>query len=181
MAQTLAWLNPRMYMPTKPTTIKAISVPAAGEAVVLSDILLVLNLRSHQWRCNSAVCASARRDFSFSSLVTRPLWLTWGFSPSSEHNSYWGELSLSSQNTRAGSQHPLMDFLVTEAIFTPLGQWGLVLWPPGGIPSGRSYTHPPGTMGVGPGICLCVWKRQPVPAPGVKDGGGNLHPLLELL
>ena len=66
-AQTLVWPSRHMYMPKEPTAAKARPVPAARALVVLLDVLQVLNLGSHQQRCNSAVCAAMRRDFSSSS------------------------------------------------------------------------------------------------------------------
>ena len=54
-AQTLAWPHPHAYMPTKPTAAKARPVPAKG-ALVLSDVLQVLNLGRFQRRCNSEAC-----------------------------------------------------------------------------------------------------------------------------
>ena len=72
-AQTLAWHNPCMYMPTKPTAAKARPVSAAGTLVVYSDVPQALNLGSHQWRCNSEVCITMKRDSSSSSLVAQPL------------------------------------------------------------------------------------------------------------
>ena len=82
-AQTLAWPNPHVYLPTKPTAAKASPVTAARAVVVLPDVSQALNLGSCQWRCNSAVHAAARRDFSSPSIVTQPLGLSCGFSPTS--------------------------------------------------------------------------------------------------
>ena len=44
-AQTLAWPNSHVYMPTKPIAAKARPIPDAG-ALVLWDVLQVLNLGS---------------------------------------------------------------------------------------------------------------------------------------
>ena len=82
-AQTVAWPNPHMYMPTKSTAAEARAIPAAGALIILSDILQALNLGCHQWRCNSIVCAAVRREFGSSFLVTQPLGLSFGFSSSS--------------------------------------------------------------------------------------------------
>ena len=68
-AQTVACPHPHVYVPTEPTAPKARPIPVTRPLVVLSDVLQGLNLGSHQQRCNSAVHAAARRDFS-SSLVT---------------------------------------------------------------------------------------------------------------
>ena len=76
-AQTLAWPTPHVYVPTKPRAAKARPIPPA-EALVLSHVSQALHLGSCQWRCNAA----ARRAFSSSSLVTWPLGLSCGFSPS---------------------------------------------------------------------------------------------------
>ena len=78
-AQTLSWPNPPVYIPT---AAKDRPISAAG-ALVLSDISQVLNLGSHQQRCNSMVHTVTRRDFSSSSLVTLPLGLSCSFSPTS--------------------------------------------------------------------------------------------------
>ena len=80
-AQILAWTNPHMYVPTKPTATEARPIPAAGALVVLSNVSQALNLGSCQQRCNSVVHAALKRDFSSSSLVTWPLGLRCGFSP----------------------------------------------------------------------------------------------------
>ena len=82
-AQTLAWPNPHVYVPTEPTAAKVKSIPATGVLAVLSDIFEVLNLGSHQRRCDFAVPAAAKRDFSSFSLATGPLVLSCGFSPTS--------------------------------------------------------------------------------------------------
>ena len=74
-AQTLAWPNPRVYMPT---AAKARPIPVAG-ALVLLDVSQVLNLGSHQRRSNSVVHAATRRDFSFPFLVTWPRGLSCSF------------------------------------------------------------------------------------------------------
>ena len=62
-AQTLAWPNPHVYIPTKPTAAKARPIPSI-EALVRLDVLQVLNLRSCQQGYNSVVGAAMRRDFS---------------------------------------------------------------------------------------------------------------------
>ena len=80
--QTLAWPNHHVYVPTKPTAAKASPVPVAGVLVLLGDSQ-VLNLGSRQQRCNSTSHTAARRYFSSSSLLTRPLGLRCGFSPTS--------------------------------------------------------------------------------------------------
>ena len=60
-AQTLTWPNSQVYVPTKPTAAKARPVPAAGALVVLPDVSQVLNIGSHQRRCNSTVHVPTRR------------------------------------------------------------------------------------------------------------------------
>ena len=80
-AQTLAWPNPNVYAPTKPTAAKARRIPAAGVLLVLLDVSEMLNLGRCQQRCNSMVHATAWRDFSCSSLVTWPPGLSCDFSP----------------------------------------------------------------------------------------------------
>ena len=80
-AQTLTSPNFHVYMLTKPTVAKARPVSAAGVLAVLSDVPQVLNLGSHQWRCNSVVHAAVRRDFNSSSLATWLLSLSCFFSP----------------------------------------------------------------------------------------------------
>ena len=47
-AQTLAWPNPHVYVPTKLTAAKARHVPAAGAPVFLSDVFQVLDLVRYQ-------------------------------------------------------------------------------------------------------------------------------------
>ena len=102
----LAWPNLCMYVPTKPTAAKARLVPPAG-ALVLSDVLQALNLGSHQRRCNSAVHAAVRRDFSSSSLVTRPLGFSCGFSPTSVCSSHQSLLQrLSEHKSPSGRTEP---------------------------------------------------------------------------
>ena len=49
-AQTLAWSNSCMYIPTKPKAAKARPILAAGTFVVHSDVPQVLNLQSRQQR-----------------------------------------------------------------------------------------------------------------------------------
>ena len=82
-AQTLAWPNPYVNMSTKPTAAKARPFPTAGALVVLLDVSWVLNLGSCQGKGNSMVHASVGRDFSPSSVVSQPLGLSCGFSPTS--------------------------------------------------------------------------------------------------
>ena len=82
-AQTLAWPNPCVYVPTKSTAAKVRPVLSAGAFIVCSDVLQVLSLQSRSQGCHSVVRAAARRDFSFSSLVAQPLGLSCGFSPTS--------------------------------------------------------------------------------------------------
>ena len=79
-AQILAQPSSCVYMPTKPTAAKVRPVLAGG-ALVLLDVLQVLNLGSCQWGCDSTVHATVRRDFSSSFLVNQPLGLSCGFSP----------------------------------------------------------------------------------------------------
>ncbi|KAJ8781378.1 hypothetical protein J1605_007818 [Eschrichtius robustus] len=78
-AQSLVWPNPHVYVPTKPIAAKARPVTL----VVYLDVSQVLNLRSRQRRCKSMVHTAVRRHFSSSSLVTRPLGRSCGFSPTS--------------------------------------------------------------------------------------------------
>ena len=80
--QTLAWPNPHLYVPTKPTAAKARPVSAAV-ALFHLHVLQVLNLQSRQRGCKSVVPAATRRDFSSSSLDAWPLGLSCGFSPTS--------------------------------------------------------------------------------------------------
>ena len=75
------WPNHHVYVPTKPAAAKARPISAAGVLVVHLDILQMLNLGSYRQRCNFVVCAAVRRNFSSSSLVTQPLGLNCGFSP----------------------------------------------------------------------------------------------------
>ena len=82
-AQTLSWPSPHMCMPTNPAAAEARPISASGAFVVHLDVLQALNSRSCQQRCKSVVRAATRRDFSSSSLVTRPLRLSGGFSPTS--------------------------------------------------------------------------------------------------
>lgn len=103
--QTLFWSNPCAYMPTKIMITKA-RPRSAARTLVLLDVSQVLNLGSHQWRCNFTVHAPMRRDFCSSSLVIHPWWFSYGFSPS------------------PGSQNPLVSFLVARAINMLLGQHG---------------------------------------------------------
>ncbi|KAJ8781437.1 hypothetical protein J1605_007697 [Eschrichtius robustus] len=81
-AQILAWSNPRVYVPTKPTAAKARPVSATG-ALVHLDVPQLLSLQCRQRGCKSVVPAASRRDFSSSSLVALPLGLSCGFSPTS--------------------------------------------------------------------------------------------------
>ena len=78
---------------------------------------------------------------------------------------------------QGGVWHSLMDFLVTEAICTLLGQHGQALGTVGGISSGWICPHPSGSVGAGLGICLWIWKRQPVPTSGAQDGDADSCPL----
>ena len=71
-AQTLAWPNPHVYVPTKSTAAEARPVSALGALIVCSDILQVLSLESWLRACKSVVCTAMRRDFSSSSLVVQP-------------------------------------------------------------------------------------------------------------
>ena len=81
-AQILAWSNPRVYVPTKPTAAKTRPVSATG-ALVHLDVPQLLSLQCRQRGCKSVVPAASRRDFSSSSLVALPLGLSCGFSPTS--------------------------------------------------------------------------------------------------
>ena len=83
--------------------------------------------------------------------------------------------------SRGGSCGPLVDFLVEEAVCALLSQRRHVLRQAGRIVSGWSCLHPSGSAGVGSGIYLWVWKRQPVPASEAQDGGGDLCPPPEFL
>ena len=63
---------------------------------------------------------------------------------------------------------------MARAVCALPGQWGQVLAPTGGFPSGGCFTCPPRTRGVVPGVCLWVWKRSPVPVSGSQNGGSHL-------
>ena len=58
-AETLAWPKPWVYIPPKSTATKARPIPAT-DALVLSDVLQALNLRSCQRKCNLVVCTATR-------------------------------------------------------------------------------------------------------------------------
>ena len=79
-AQTLAWPNSHMNVPTKSTVTKARPVLPSGALVVCSDILYALSLQSWSVGCQFAICTAARRGFKFSSLFAWPLGLNCGFS-----------------------------------------------------------------------------------------------------
>ena len=55
-AQTLAWPNRHVYVPTKPTAAKARPISATEALVIHADILQALNLQSRQ-------CGSVNRWF----------------------------------------------------------------------------------------------------------------------
>ena len=73
---------------------------SATKALVFSDISQVLNLGSHQWRCNSAVCRAMRRDITPSSLLRWLLGLSCGFSHSPGQISYSWKPSMPSLDGR---------------------------------------------------------------------------------
>ena len=75
-AQTPAWSNPHIYMPTNPTAAKVRLVSGTGALSVSSDVPPVWNLEGHQRRCKSVICTFGRRDFRTPSLITG-LFLVW--------------------------------------------------------------------------------------------------------
>lgn len=83
--QALAWPKSCLYVTIKPTETRTRSIPVAGTLTALLDVLQTLDLGSHQWRCNSLVCAVARSKLQVQLFfsVARPLGFSCGFSPTS--------------------------------------------------------------------------------------------------
>lgn len=128
-------------MLTEPIAANARSAPAARTLFFL-DIPQVLNLGCHQWRNNSTVHAAVRNDFGsyflFHISAGAQLWfqtLLW-------LNSYWGELSVLSQDSRVGlGTHWQISYLQSLQPSLTVGQ---VLAPSDRFCSSESYLHPPG-------------------------------------
>ena len=140
---------------------------AVSAVAVLSDVSQLLNLGSHQHRCNSAVCEDPRRDFISSYSLKQLLRLTFGFSPSSEQiSSRTAEWipSLTSKFPSEGSYPnsaqiegwilPLTDGLLSHISYqSPPGTVGLVPAPTVGFRRGGCCLLPPRISWVGPGVC----------------------------
>ena len=91
-----------MYLLIKSIAAKFRPILAPGAFVVFSDVSHALNLGSHQQRCDSTVLAATMGDLSCSSLVIKPLGLSWGFTISSGQIFFHGELSAPSWDSGAG-------------------------------------------------------------------------------
>lgn len=80
-----------MHMPPKPTAGRIRLISVVRVLAVHSQVLHVLDIPGGSQRFYSTAHVAARRDFSFSSLVTQPLGLSFDFDPSS--TTVWGMLS----------------------------------------------------------------------------------------
>ena len=114
-AWTLVWLGLHV---SEPTAAKARPIPRARALAILSDDAQELNLGSHQQRCNYAVFAPMRRNFSSSSLVTKPPGAQQRFIPFSGWIFEWGwEGTICTLlGLWVRSRHQLVYFLIGKAI-----------------------------------------------------------------